>query len=393
MLQKEILIINLGSPQYPQHEYVGAFLKEFLMDKHVLRIPYIIRYLLVNKIIVPKRVSCSTANYSKIWSKENGSPIIYNTIEFAKRLEEQLLSKGLEMGEGAKCLESSSNVKVSGVSFAMRYGECSISNKIKELASKGVKELLVVPMYPQCEDSTYITSMCEARKAADSFGLKVNFIPPFYNNSDYISALANSVKNNRDANIVSKIKNGELDKLLISFHGIPIRCLPCGAKVASKCINPLLPTHKKCAKCKSCYKKECYTTAYLLAEALGLNSSEFEVLFQSRLGSGEWIKPYLAKRIEELPKGEGERKESLLDSRDKMCIAECKENISGSKIKRVAVIAPSFTADCLETLSEIDMEIRELFLDSGGEEFYYIPALNFSNFWVAKFCNLIKPNL
>lgn len=357
---KEVLIINLGSPQYPLQEYVGAFLKEFLMDKHVLRMPYIIRYLLVNKVIVPKRVLYSTANYSKIWSKEHGSPIIYNTQELAKRLEKQLLNR---------------------CSFAMRYGEHSISNKIKELAAKGVKELLVLPMYPQCEGSTYISSIEEVKRVAEIEGVTVDFIPPFYKSSDYIAALANSVKNNTNYNIVSKIKNKELDKLLISFHGVPIKYLPCGAKCAHICKDPFQPTHIERTECNSCYKKECYTTAYLLAEALGLNSSEFEVLFQSRLGGGEWIAPYLAKRVAELPKGGGECKESLLGS---------KESLSGRKIKRVAVIAPSFTADCLETLYEIDMEIKKLFLASGGEEFYYIPALNYSDFWVERLCNLVK---
>lgn len=208
------------------------------------------------------------------------------------------------------------------VDYAMRYGSPSVAEKINALKACGVTQFLFVPMYPQYADATTASVMDAVHLAlAEARAMpEYRFVHHWYDDFDYIEALAQSYRD-----YVSK--HGEPQELLLSFHGIPKRYGEEG--------DP--------------YPEHCRLTATLLAERIDLPNERVRTVFQSRFGSEEWLKPYADETIEQLPK---------------------------QGIKRVAVMCPGFTADCLETLEEMAETNRELFMENGGEQYDYIPALN-----------------
>lgn len=208
------------------------------------------------------------------------------------------------------------------VDYAMRYGQPSIASKLKRLAEQGVERLMVVPMYPQYADATTASVFDGVAQAL----AKQRFIPElrvvrnWHDHPQYISALADSVRRHF-------AEYGKPQKLLMSFHGVPKRYLEEG--------DP--------------YFCHCHKTARLLVEALSLEEEDYRLVFQSRFGREEWLQPYADKTIEALPK-EG--------------------------VTSVSVICPGFSADCLETLEEMAMGNRDLFMENGGKRYDYIPCLN-----------------
>lgn len=225
------------------------------------------------------------------------------------------------------------------IDYAMRYGNPSIDKVLDEIIQKGCSKLLLVPLYPQYAASTTATVKDEVFKwmLKQRWQPDIRTVPPWFDDKGYIKALANTVKIN--------IKNrNTLDTLVISFHGIPKRYFMAGD-----------PYHCHCIK-----------TARLLKEELKWPEDKIQVTFQSRFGPEPWLQPYTDKTIIELAK-------------------------SGKK--RIAVIAPGFISDCLETLEELNVEARELFIEHGGESFEYIPCLNDNEFSINFLNNIIKQNL
>jgi ferrochelatase len=209
------------------------------------------------------------------------------------------------------------------VRYAMRYGNPSIASQLEQLKEQGVTRVLIMPAYPQYSATT-TASVFDAvyTWAASTRSIpELRFVNHYHDHPDYITALADSVKRHWKA-------NGRPDKLVMSFHGVPERTLHLG--------DP--------------YHCECMKTGRLLAEALGLSKDQYKLTFQSRFGKAEWLEPYTQPTIEELAK---------------------------KGVKRVDVICPGFTADCLETLEEINMEVRSAFLLNGGTEFHYIDQFYF----------------
>lgn len=208
------------------------------------------------------------------------------------------------------------------VDLAMRYGKPSIRSGLEALRKAGASRLLVLPMYPQYSATTVASVFDEVTRVLQSWrnlpGLR--FIKHYYDHPKYIAALANSIQQQWQQHPRSQ-------KLLFSFHGIPQRYFDNG--------DP--------------YFYHCQKTARLVAEQLALQDDEWMLVFQSRFGREPWLQPYCDKTLQALP---------------------------AQGIKSVDVISPGFAADCLETLEEIDMENRQIFLDAGGEDFHYIPALN-----------------
>nr|WP_315495273.1 ferrochelatase [uncultured Rhodoferax sp.] len=225
------------------------------------------------------------------------------------------------------------------VRWAMRYGSTSIASQLNAMKAEGVTRVLVLPAYPQYSGTT-TASVCDAVYA---WAAKTRAIPEFrfinryHDDPGYISALAASVQRYWKA-------NGRPDKLVMSFHGVPERTLHLG----------------------DMYHCECFKTARLLAEALNLAQDQYQVSFQSRLGRAQWLEPYTEPSLIKLGK---------------------------AGVKRVDVICPGFTSDCLETLEEINMEAREAFLHAGGQEFHYIPCLNDDPEWITALCNLAQTHL
>ncbi len=225
------------------------------------------------------------------------------------------------------------------VEYAMRYGNPSIASGLDKLKASGCDRILLLPMYPQYAASTTATAFdaAFAHLAKMRNAPAIRTLRHYHDDAGYIAALAQNVRKHWQS-------NGRPDVLVMSFHGLPRYTLEKG--------DP--------------YHCECQKTGRLLAEALGLNADQYRVTFQSRFGKAEWLQPYTDKTI---------------------------ENLARNNTARVDVICPGFTADCLETLEEINQEVRESFLQAGGREFHYIPALNEQAEWIAALGKIALQNL
>jgi ferrochelatase len=225
------------------------------------------------------------------------------------------------------------------VAHAMRYGKPSIPEVLDKLKAEGCDRILILPAYPQYSATTTASTF----DVVFSHYARVRNVPElrlvkhYHDHAAYIQALKKSVLAYWD-------QNGRPDKLVMSFHGVPKRTLLLG--------DP--------------YHCECHKTARLLATALQLLPEQYVVTFQSRFGKAEWLQPYTAPTLEKLAK-EGAR--------------------------RVDVICPGFTSDCLETLEEIAMEAKRDFLTAGGKEFHYIPCLNEMPAWITALAEVAEQHL
>ncbi len=226
------------------------------------------------------------------------------------------------------------------VDFCMRYGNPSTRAKVHEMAEAGCTRILFFPLYPHYAGATTATANDAFYKALASLNRQPNArtVPAYFDRPDYIDALAGSVER-----AYAGLENRP-DLLIASYHGMPQRYLTEGD-----------PYHCQCQK-----------TSRLLRERLGWAPGELVTTFQSRFGPEEWLKPYTVEEVARL--------------------AEAGR-------KRIAVIAPAFSADCIETLEEIREEIRESFLHAGGEEFTYIPCLNDDDAHIAALASAIHDNL
>ncbi|MCZ2495460.1 ferrochelatase [Xylophilus sp. Kf1] len=225
------------------------------------------------------------------------------------------------------------------VRHAMRYGNPSVASQLDALKSEGATRILVLPAYPQYSGTT----TASVADAVFAWGERqrnlpeLRFVQRYHDDAGYIAALAARVEAHWRT-------HGKPEKLVLSFHGVPERTLLMG--------DP--------------YHCECHKTARLLASELGLHKEEVLTTFQSRFGRAKWLQPYTQPTLEAL-------------ARD--------------GLKRVDVMCPGFTSDCLETLEEINMEVREAFLHHGGETFHYIPALNDSQRWIAALAGIAQQHL
>ena len=331
-----ILLMNLGSPASTAVGDVRKYLNEFLMDERVIDVPYLWRLLLVRGIISPFRAPRSAEAYRSIWT-DKGSPLI----EFTKQLQhglQQLVSEPVEI--------------------AMRYGNPSPKAAFDRLKEKipALEEVVVVPLYPHYAMSSYETAVECAKKihAKERYSFKLRMVEPFYEQPDYIAALTKSIE---------PYLERDYDHLLFSYHGIPERHIHKADITGNHCLHSedccvtYSPAHA------FCYRHQIITTTKLVAEKLNIPQSKYSFSFQSRLGKDEWLKPYTAVRLEQMP-GEG--------------------------IKKLVVVCPAFISDCLETLEEIAIGGKEIFLHAGGDQFTFIPCLNVQPGWLAALKNLIE---
>lgn len=330
-----VLLINLGSPLELSTQAVREYLREFLADERVIDIHPLLRYLLLYGIILPTRPQKTVKAYEQIWT-EKGSPLIVNSVQLQRKLVDHL-------GESFT------------VALAMRYGLPNIQQGLELLMEHGCQEIIVLPLYPQYATSSTGTALAEVFKQCsqmwNSPGLKV--IPPFYNHPGYIKALVASV--NRQVADLSD------QHLLFSFHGVPLRhILKSETIIPGDCQagNPCPEIGQRNAYC---YRAQCYQTANAVAS--GLKLKEHSVAFQSRLGRTPWIKPYTDHYLPQL-RTQG--------------------------VKRLVVMSPSFVADCLETLEEIKIRLKQQWLGLGGEQFLYIPCLNDDDLWVSALGSMIQ---
>ncbi len=317
-----VLYCNLGTPDEPTAPALRRYLAEFLSDPRVVEIPRLLWLVILYGIILQIRPKKSAAKYASIWMPE-GSPLKVWTEKQAALLGDALSSKGHQVE----------------VRYAMRYGNPSIASQLDQLKEAGVNRVLILPAYPQFSATT-TASVCDA---VYTWAGKVRRLPEFrfvnhyHDAPGYINALAAKVKAHWQA-------NGQAEKLIMTFHGVPERTLQLG--------DP--------------YHCECYKTARLLAEKLELSKDRYQVTFQSRFGKAKWLEPYTEPTL--------------------IALAE-------SGLKSVDLICPGFTGDCLETLEEINLEARHAFIDAGGEKFAYIDCLNDSPVWISALAGIAAQHL
>jgi ferrochelatase len=318
-----VLISNLGTPTAPTASALRTYLAQFLSDPRVVEVPRLLWKCILHGVILRIRPRRSAASYKTVWT-EAGSPLMVYTQQQCDALSQAVAA---QMGDQVV------------VKFAMRYGEPSVATRVEEMQKEGVRRLVVLPLYPQYSAATtgstfdaLATDFMQRRWLPD-----LRFISHYHDNPAYINALANSVE-------AHWAEHGRADKLLMSYHGVPLRYLKNG--------DP--------------YHCECYKTSRLLAERLGLEKEAYMTTFQSRFGREEWLKPYTDHTLMAFPE---------------------------QGIKSVQVICPGFSADCLETIEEIGEENREYFMSAGGERYEYIPALNASDEHIQVLMQLIQSNI
>jgi ferrochelatase len=313
-----VLLVNLGTPEAPTPAAVRKFLAEFLWDPRVIETPRWLWWLALHGVILRIRPRKSAHAYQQIWTPA-GSPLLLHCRELAGGLQASLDAR---LGPAVQ------------VALGMTYGAPSIRSGLEQLHRDGVQRLIVLPLYPQYSATTTgsvfdrVTSVMQRWRWLP----ELRFIGSYHDDPAYIAAIVASIREHW--------KTHERRHLLLSFHGAPRQYLLAGD-----------PYHCQCLK-----------TARLISESLGLDASEWTAGFQSRLGRGEWLRPYT----------------------DELLIRFARQGP-----QRLTVACPGFATDNLETLEEIAIRNRADFLAQGGESFDYIPALNASEAHVALLADLV----
>ncbi len=334
---KGILLVNLGTPDDPSPAAVGRYLEQFLMDPHVIGAPEWVRSILVRKIIVPRRSHKSAEKYQSIWT-DQGSPLKYLTMDLQSKVSAELKEIPVEVG--------------------FRYGNPSMQAALGKLANRGVKDLLVVPLYPHHADSSVTTVWSELSRILPQFSMTVHRQEIFYKSEWFLQSWVDVIQ--------EQLKNYQADHVLFSYHGIPIshvvRANPGCKSTAPK--NLLRDCPQDCNP-EPCYIGQCRQTSKMIFEKLApsFKNLGYSTSFQSRLGPFPWTEPNTVQWIDKLfEKG----------------------------VRRPLVVCPSFVSDCLETLEEIGIGEKEHFKNLGGEELRLSPCLNTHPTWVRGFSNHLK---
>lgn len=301
MSKTGVIIANTGSPVAATPEAVHAYLREFLMDPRICPMPPAIWKIILNAFILPKRSVASAEKYAGIW-QEDGSPLSVTMQSLARKLD-------AACGDGFE------------VRHAMSHGEPSVADVLEDLQAIGCDNLVVIPLYPQSALSTssVVKDKVEAALSKTKWQPSVRFVESYGNRDDYLSAVADSVKQ-------AGFREG--DRLLMAFHSIPMRDIGQGDSYAEQVID----------------------TTSGIARRLGLDDDQWVVGFQCRFDkSRSWLGPFTNEAIDAL--GEGH--------------------------ERLFVVAPNFSIDCLETLYDIEVELRERLASSQKDvELVYVPCLN-----------------
>ena len=339
-----VLVVNLGTPKSYEPQDVGEFLKEFLMDPEVITAPSFVRWPLVNLLIVPKRKYDSGANYKKIWMHDiDKSPLLHHSEQFVDKLAKEL------------------NVPVS---LGMRYQQPSLQSAMQSLKDQGCNKAVVFPLFPQFSTATTRTAFDKLDEVSSQ--IKYDYLCSYSSNSQYIDAQADLIR--------SSTKDKNIEHHLLSFHGLPESILRKEDPSKAHCLKVPDCCAKSCAGKSealkpvfdSCYRAQCYDTAQALSKALGWSEVQWTMTFQSRLGPTKWTTPYTSETLKKLA-------------------------VSG--VKSVSIACPAFPTDCLETLEEIGMGLKEEFLESGGEEFTLVPCLNSEPVWIKSAAEIVRQRL
>lgn len=302
-----LLLMNLGTPEATDYWSMRRYLKEFLWDRRVIEVNRVLWWLILNGIILTTRPKRSGHAYEQIWNRErNESPLKTFTRAQAEKLAAALGRAG-----------------TLAVDWAMRYGLPPVAERVQALKDQGCDRIVLFPLYPQYSAATTATALDKVYEKLLTMRWQpmIRVVPPYFAHPAYIAAIADSLKAHMDQ------LGWTPDRILVAFHGLPREYLDKGD-----------PYHCQCQK-----------TARLLRERLGMPKDDLQIVFQSRFGKAEWLKPYAQDTVEELP---------------------------SQGVKKLLLISPGFASDCVETLEELAIGLKETFLEKGGEQFSVVPCLN-----------------
>jgi len=327
-MKKGVLLINLGTPDNCTVADVRKYLREFLMDRRVMDIPFYKRWPLVNFIIAPFRGPQSAKIYKELWTPQ-GSPL---------KIYGEQLRAAMQHSLGQDYI----------VDLAMRYQSPSISSVLKKFEKQNLAELVIIPLYPQyasASTGSTIEAVMEVIKKWEVIpDLKI--ISKFFDHPLLIKTFAERAR-------VHMAQNN-YEHFIFSYHGLP------ESQIKKAAHNNYCQLNAKCcsayhAKNLYCYRAQCFETSRLLATELNIPSDKMTVCFQSRLGKTPWIRPYTDEVIPELAK---------------------------RGIKNVLAFSPAFVADCLETTIEVGVEYKKLFTEAGGKRWDLVESLNTHPLWI-----------
>lgn len=335
--------MNIGTPASTETKDVREYLGRFLGDDRVLDIkPALLKAVLL-QVLLAVRPQKSAAAYAKIWDAERGSPLLYHTQDLQEALQQEL---GDEF--------------VVRIGFA--YSQPFVEDALREFAAEAVDEVLLVPMFPHYASSTTGSLLQNVYEtAAKQYCTPLlRVLPPFYDDKLYLQAM-------RSTMVEAFGERGcKVDHVLFSFHGIPERQCTATDDTQKHCLKVPDCCAAVISANRNCYRAQCFESARLLARELGLEDGRWSIGFQSRLtlrGTIQWIRPYTDEALAELPK---------------------------RGVRRLGLLSPAFTADCIETIDELGDEGREEFEAAGGEELVLLPCLNSSSIWVAALAQMVR---
>lgn len=334
MGQRGVLLINVGTPDEPTVPSIRTYLREFLLDPDVIDIPAPLRHLLVRGIILRTRPKKIAPLYQKIWM-EDGSPLRV----YSQRITDQLNDTSEELA----------------FEFAMRYGNPSIESGLKKLREKGVEELLLFPMFPHYAQATTESSLKHAYKMLEEINWSPKIIEAghFENHPSYIQPLSNTIKPHL----------GDDVHILFSYHGLPVSHVKRIDTSKKHCQKVENCCEISCDANKKCYAHQCTMTTFEVIKNLQLEPHQWSISYQSRLGPVPWLAPSTTNKVTEL---------------------------FNRGVRNLVIIAPAFLADGLETLEELDIGIREQFMELGGEHFEVIRCLNDDQEWIEGMSSIIS---
>jgi protoporphyrin/coproporphyrin ferrochelatase len=331
-----VLLVNTGSPDRPDVSAIRRYLKEFLMDRRVIDLPWAARWVLVHALILPFRPRRIVGRYRQIWQND-----AFPLVATGRRLAE-LLADALG-GEFR-------------VDLAMRYGRPAIADALAAIRTAGIRRLLVIPLFPQYASATTGSVLAQVMAIVGRWPVLPELITvtDFYDHPGFIDAWVA-----RGAALMQPAP----DHVLFSFHGLPQQHLIQADTGGQRCLQTPDCCDHPAAAAAGCYRAQCLWTARRIASGLGLKTEGVSIAFQSRLGRTTWIQPYTSEVIAELAK---------------------------KGVRRLLVFCPSFVADCLETLEEIQVTAAAQFRQHGGGELRMVPALNTESKWVATLSDLVR---
>lgn len=334
MLKRGVLLVNLGSPDSSNDSVVRKYLREFPMDGRVVDVPRTSRRAIVNGALLPFREPDSAEAYSEIWTVE-ASPLA----ALSARLQRKL-SKRLQIP----------------VELGMRYQNPTIESALKSLVESAVEAALVVPLFPHSPMSSFESAMAKVKQMAAKTApeLHLSILPPYYYRREYIGALTETA---------SPYLDRGFDHLLFSFVGMQERHLIKSNPGCGECLNRKDFCERPEASDRQCYRRHCIETMNRFAAIKSIPAGKFNFAFQSKIGVDTWLKPATHEEVTRLAK---------------------------SGVRRLMVICPTFTVDCVETIEDIGMRAKEAFLAGGGSEFTLIPCLNDHPAWVDGLARMVE---